>query len=393
MKTVGDLSNEVSAILTGIDLNQVPDLYGSFERAVSTFIQKADIPEATGREMLMLYDGVYDYPASTRLFGSAVIDIAPQGVVRTPWDYAYKVPQAQFDRTKGFQYNGYNLTFQFVNGVSIMRVATPNVTPKVIIDPMNDTDGWTAGGTASNLNQDISVFYQQPASLRYTNGTGAGTLTKTLTSAIDIEIYEGVGVAFLALMIPAGTDPTTLTSVSVKLGSSSGNYAEVTETEGFLGAWVAGEFLLVAFDFAGATDTGTPDWSAIDYVQVTTTTSASVTNMRVGSLFIALPSATNVSFYSPAVFQNGTDTPSAEISADTDTILFRDASYNIYVQEAAREVAKNQGGDISSGIIQSIDLVLEGNGRDKLGLYQQFRGDNPSDQIRTVGNYYLGEQG
>lgn len=392
MKTVSDLKEDVSAILTGLDLDQVPNLYGAFERAVSTFIQKADVLEATGTESLLIYDGVYTYPAPERIFGAAIIDMAPQGVVRNPWDYTYKMPISQFDRLKGYQYNGYSLTFLFDNGQALMRVATPNATPNVLLDPMNDTSGWTAAGTASNLNQDSTIFYQQPASLRFTLGTGTGTLTKTLTNPLSLSNYEGVGVAFLAIMIPTGTDPTTLTGISLKLGSDSTDYTEVSETEGFLGAWIAGQFLLVAFDTSGGTDTGTPDWSTIQYVQVSLTSTANIVNMRVGYLFIALPSATNILYYSPAVFQVGTATPSAEITSDNDSILFRQASYNIYVQEAAREVAKDQGSDIGSALIQGIDLVLEGNAN-KLGLYQQYRGDNSSQQIRLVGSYYDTGQG
>lgn len=393
MKDVSDLKADVSAILTGLDLDQVPNLNESLERAVSTFIQKADVLEATAEESLLVYNGVYDYTSPERIFGAGIIDMAPQGVVRQPWDYTYKTGISQFDRTKGYQYNGYTLNFLFRNGQAIMRVATPNTTPMILLDPMNSTTGWTAAGTASGLAQDITVFYQQPASLRFLLGTGVGTLTKTLTNPLNLSIYQGVGVAFLAIMIPAGTDPTTLTSIALRIGSDSTNYTEITQTEGFLGSWIAGNFLLVAFDTALGTTTGTPNWSAIDYVQVLLTASGNIINMRAGYLFIALPSATNILYYSPAVFQAGTATPTTTITTDNDNILFRHAAYNIYVQEAAREIAKDQGGNIGSAVIAGIDLVLEGNNAGKTGLYQQFRGDNGSEEIRQVGSYYEAGQG
>lgn len=392
MKLIADLKEEVGAILTGIDLDDVPNLYGSFERAVSTFIQKADVLEASGREPITLYDRVFDYTAPTNIFGGSLIDLRPQAVNTDGWDLnVAKMPITRFNQTKWITPSGYKVTFEYdaTAGILIMRVAQNKTAQAITVADMTSDDDWTAGGTITNLTTDSTNFYESPASLRFLLSTGVGTLTTTLDNALDIETYEDVGVAFLAIQIPQGTDPTTLTSIALSLGSSSLNYDTVTETEGFLGAWVAGEWLLVAFDFAGSVGTGTPDWSAIDYVNLALTASGNVVNMRLGALWIALPTPNEVLFYSAAVFKTSASaTPSTEITSDNDLIIFRDASYNIYVQEAAREVAKNQGGDISSGLIRSIDLVLEGIPGVKEGLYQQFRGDNPSEEIRQVGNYY-----
>lgn len=392
MKTVADLRTNVEAILTGVDLDDVPDLYGSFERAVSTLIQKADILEASGREPITLYDRVFDYLAPTNIFGGALIDIRPQAVDTNGWNLdVQKMPIKRFNQTKWITPSGYTVTFEFdpQSGMLIMRVAQNTTTQALTVADMGQDDDWTVGGTISNLTTDSTNFYTSPGSLRFLLSTGVGTLTTTLSQALDITQYEDVGVAFLAIQIPQGTDPTDLTSISLSLGSSALNYDMVTETEGFLGAWVAGEWLLVAFDFASAVSTGTPDWGAIDYVALDLTASANIVNMRLGALWIALPTPNQVLYYSPAIFKTSASaTPSVEISSDNDLITLRPASYNIYVQEAAREVAKNEGGDISSGLIAGIDLVLEGNGEKKLGLYQGYRGDNPSEELRQVGSYY-----
>lgn len=235
MKTVADLRENVGAILTGIDLDQVPDLYGSFERAVSTFIQKADVLEASGRQPIMLYDGVTDYLGPETIFGGALIDIRPQGINRNRWDDVEKMPIVRFDQTKFYTPSGYRVTFEDRKGTLIMRIAQNFAKQMVTIDSMTSTDGWTLAGNATGLAEDNTVFYHQPASLRF-NLSAAGsqaTLTKTLDSALDLTDYEGVGVIFLAIYIP-DTDP--IDSVSVKLGSSSANYYQITETEGFFGS-------------------------------------------------------------------------------------------------------------------------------------------------------------
>jgi hypothetical protein len=394
LPTVADLNTSVAAILTGIDLDSVPDLYGSYERAVSTTIQKAPVLEASGREPIMLYDGVETYAAPETIFGGALIDIRPQGIERNYWDDVVKMPILRFDLSKQYTTpSGYRATFESRKKQILMRIAQNFATKRVTLDAMTDTDGWALAGNASGLAEDSTVFYHQPGSLRF-NLTAAGaqaTMTKTLTDALDLSDYEGVGVAFLAIYMPNQAGVAPITSLVARIGSSALNYYEVTETEGFLGAFYKNDFLLVAFDLAGAAATGSPNFSAVNYLEVILNfNGTAVPNVRLGDFFMALPSNHEVLFYSPAVFVHDDGDASAEITDETDEILFHPASYNIYVQEAARDVAKNVGGEIASGLIASIDLVLNGRPGDKdhPGLYTTFRGDNPSEELRQVGSYY-----
>lgn len=388
-KTVSDAKNSIQRILVGLDLDQTPDFYGALEQAVSTTIQKADIPEASGREPYMLYSQVYSYPAPDTIFGGAVIDFRPQGVTRNPWDEVSKYPIERFDRTKPFVVGGLTLTFEYRDGNPILRAAGFRSTPQENIDPMTDTDGWVAAGNASSLLKDTTVYYHAPAALRFNLAGGGtqGTLTKTLDNPLDLTNYEGVGVAFLAFDPPTAS---AFSTILLRLGSDASNYYEVSVTTGFVGAFYSDDYQLVAFDLANATTTGTPDIENIDYVQLifNYVSATAIPNVRVGDLFISLPSPYEMLFYSPAVFQEAGAAASNTIMSDNDEILFRPAAYNIWVYEAARQVALDQGGSIASGLIASIDLVLEGNGDRKLGLYQGFRGDNPSEEIRQVGSYY-----
>ena len=391
-KTVADLQNSVAGILSGTNLNNVTNLFVAFERAERITANRLDVPEASGRANYMLYGGVYQYLAPDEIFGGAVNAMVPQGIAQQPWDYSYKVPVDIFNRTKAYLPNGNMLTFEYDEGQGIIGVSTPNVIPKVVLDPMNATTDWTAAGTASGLAQDTSVFYQQPASLRFLQSTGVGTLTKTLTNSLSLATYEDVGVAFLAIMIPEGTDPATLTGIELKLGSSSGNYNNVSETEGFLGTWTAGNFLLVAFDFAGASQTGTPDWSAIDYVQISLTSTGNIVNMRVGGLFIALPAAHQLLFQTPAIFKDNGVVSSSIVDTTTEIIL-NPAAYVIYEHECAKAVAMQMSGGKYTTQILGIDKILNGSGPRDIGLYAQYEADNPSQELRTVGSYYDADQG
>lgn len=381
---IANLKDGVAGLLQDTNLDSFFNVNGAIERATRTLLQRADIPEASGRQQLTLYSGVYDYLAPTDIFGGSLVDVRPQGISRSPNDYVYKQPVELFDRTKHLLPNGYQVTFETRKGVGISRIATPKTFVKAILDRMDVTTGWTAAGSASGLTEDDTVYYESPASLRFLlTGASTGTLTKAITST-DLSDYEDVGVIFLAIRTPSITN---LTSIEVKIGSSASAYNNVSETEGFLGAWTVDDWLLVAFDLAGASQTGTPDFSHIDYVQVSVTHSGTITNFRVGGLWISLPSPHEMLYQTNSIFQHEDLTITNRIQDDNDVILLNEAAYNIFEHEVAYTLALQGGGTSANGVLQTINAALNGVGN-KLGLYDLYRADNPSEEVRTVGSYY-----
>lgn len=385
MHTVAQLKDSVAGLLTGTNLNNVTNINGAIQRAARILIQQADVPEASGVQALTLYNGVTKYLAPTSIFGGAINLIRRQGAASSPLDYNYKVPLEQFTLTKQFLPNGYMMSLEYKNGTALLDIASPIPFPRVVIDPMNSTDDWTAAGSASGLAEDTTDYYQQPASLRFLlTGSSTGTLTKTLSSPLSMSSYEDVGVAFLAIKIPSGATASQLTSVALRLGSSDSAYDQVSDTDGFLGAWTVGEWLLVALDFAGATSTGTPDWSAIDYVQVRLAHTATITNFRVGYLWMALPSPQEILFQSSAVFMASGSNPSQSITTEDDQIILNDAAYTLLEYETARTIAEQNAGGTVTQLLQWLTSLLYG----QEGLYAKYRADNPSAELRTVGSYY-----
>lgn len=400
LKTVSQLRDSVAGILSGVDISNVDDINGCLERAVSTLIQKADVPEASGIQNITLYSGVFDYACDARIFGTAINDIRPQGITRNPGNFVSKVNQEDFDRTKNWYYpSGTMSTFQYSNGSPIIRIKAPFPKQQAIIDTMSSIGTtpyeWVASGSASALTVDSTVFYETPASLRFLlTGSSTGILTRTEQTAVDISDYEDVGVAFLAIQIPSGSTASNLTSIQLKLGSDSTNYNNVTSTTGFLGSWVSGEWLIVAFDFSGASQTGTPDWSAIDYVQVSLAHTATFTNFRIGGLWMSFPTPAQILYQSAAVFlPSGTTSPLTTITAVTDSIILTDPAYNIYLQECALSVLQNTGASASDATTIKINRMLDGNGSTDIGLYKRYSGNNPSQQLRTLGSWYSTDQG
>lgn len=388
MKTIGQFKDSVAAILSGVDLSNVENLYGAFERAARTMIQKADIPEAYGKQNLTLYSGVYDYACDTRIFGSAIKDVRPQGNTRIQNDYVYRDQVEDFDRKKNFIANGTRVTFDYDKGTPILRVVTTLTIDKIILDTMGETTGWSALGDATSLTQDTAIYYQAPASLRFdlVAAGSFGYLEKTLTTPLDLTGYQSMGVGFLAVYLPTGTD---FTDIVLRLGSDSSNYYRVASTSAFLGAFPSSEFTLVAFNLASATIAGSPDITNINYIRLGFTYNGTAqTNVRVGGLWLSLPCPTQLLYQTAAIFiPSGSTTPSTTITDDNDSIILNDAAYTVYEHEAALAVLLQTGGTLSSPMALMLKGVLHGQGGD-LGLYAHYRGDNPSEKIRVIGSWY-----
>lgn len=392
MKTVSQLKDGVAGLLSGADLNDVTNLDNAIERAARTLSQKIYIPEQMNPFAFTLYANVINYAGPVDIFGNMFVDIQPIGISRTILDYVYRQPVEVFDRTKLYSTNGYQITFEYNKGTPTMRIAQTKANQSVLLDPMNSTTGWTAAGTASGLIADNTVFYLSPASLRFNlTGAGVGTLTETLTSPNDLTSYKGVGVAFLALDTPSASN---LTSIELRIGSSATNYYSVIATTAFLGAWPANDFALVSFDLSTATTVGTPIITAMNYQQLLFTTAATINNMRVGQLFISLPSPHKLLYQTDAIFLDTTlNTLSQVITDDNNQIILNDSAYNIFEYECALTIGLQNGGTIASGRINEINSLLNGTRTRTgvvvtLGLYDLYRQANPSEEVKTVGNWY-----
>lgn len=395
LHTVGDLKQDVTGLLQKIDLTKVYNLYGAFERAARTMVQRVNIPEASDRQAVTLYSGVYYYPAPLTIFGGALITLRQQGNAPTPLDYNYRVAIDQFTRTRATLPNGYLIDFEYIKGVGQMGIASPIPTGKAVLDPMTATTGWANTGTAGAITLDSTVYYNPPGALRSTITAGVGIFTKTLTSS-NLALYKGVAVGFLAIRTP---DATNLTSMELRIGSSSTKYSSVTATQGFLGAWQVGSWLLVAFDQSLAVDTGGPDWTKITYVQLLVTAGATLTNFYIGGLWLSLPSPNEIIFQTDAIWNaSGTlvqTIPGDPVTGtgDSTTIILSDPAYTILEHEAAIAVAFQQGGTASSAVVATIKENLFGvrarNGMMiKAGLYDLYTFHNPSQETPQVGNWY-----
>lgn len=390
LKNVAQLKEGVAGLVTGTNLNNVTNLDTALSRAARNTAQKIDAPEATGRETIELYSGVYYYTAPETLFGTAVNIIRPQGNVNAQNLIATKVPMDVFTRGKFYFPNGYMLDLEYDKGVGVIGISSNVPLPRVVLSTQSDADDWTASGSASTPITDEVNYFEAPASIRFNvTGSSTGILTSTI-DAVDISAYEGVGVVFLAIETPS---VASLTNIAVRVGSSASDYVSVTETEGFLGAWTANNWLLVAFDLEGATETGTVDYENVDYLQVRIAHTATINNFRLGGMWVAMPSLNEIIFQSAAIFKDyTTGVLSNTISSNNDFVILNDAAFSIFEVECAKTIALQMSGGQYTTQIQGFDDILYGKGDDP-GLYKRYTANNPSNQLRQIDSYYDGYRG
>jgi len=392
-KSVAKTKDSISGILQGLNLNSVKNVNQALERASRKMALKLDIPESTIRQSLTMYDKVIDYLAPSAMFSTDLVDIRPQGITRDQNQFVLKQPGEQFDREKGDFGSEIKTTIEYSQGLGLLRIVSAIPTPGIELDPCTATTGWVAAGNASGLALDQTVIYQKPGALRFNlaaNGT-QGTLTKTIPQ-IDLTNYPNVGVIFLAVYLP---NATAITSIGAKVGTDLNNYYNVSSTTGFLGAWTAGNWLLIALNLANATTTGTVTVTSIKYLQVyfNYTSTSIINNVYLGDVWISLPSPTTLIAQTDSIFQDSNLNFNPTITNDNDLIILNNAALAIYEIMGAVEIAFQQGGSLASNMIATLDQELNGvrGYRGALvqpGLLDLYRADNPSQKVRTTGSWY-----
>ena len=300
--------------------------------------------------------------------------------------YSYKVPIDVFTRGKFNLPNGYMLDLEYNKGEGIIGISSVIPLARVNFSQMGDASDFTAGGSASTPITDTVNYYEQPASIRFNlTGSSTGTIS-TSFDAVDISSYQGVGVVFLAVETLSVAD---LTNVAIRLGSDATgatNYVQITETEGFLGAWTANDWTLVAYDLAGATGSGTFNYAAATYLQVRIAHTATINNFRLGGCWVAMPSLNEIIYQTAAIFKDSTTGAlSQSITSDNNLIILNDAAFSILELESAIAIGKQQAGGQWTEQTKGYYDDLHDPDR---GLYNLYSANNPSQQLRSIDSYY-----
>jgi hypothetical protein len=326
---VSQLKTDLTGMLHGTSLNKVQGVDELIARAGRQLMLDVD-PQETIRIAQIdnaLYDQVYDYAAPSDLKGDKIIDIRPQ-VGRQVGDDIGQQYSREFDQYK----DNNKFSIKNNNGVKSVRVSK-SVGEGLLLSEMNATTGWTAAGGASNLALDTVTYASGSSSLSFdVTGSTTSTLTNSTLTAVDLSEHSGKSALFSYVYLPTASQ---VTSVTLKWGSSDSAYYSKTVTTAHPTSTFQNGWNLLRFDWSGATETGTVDDSAIDYVQVSIVHTASGSGYRVDGIYSKMPSKYEIEYYSKYAFRTSAGTWGELVTSDTDIINLDTESYNLLLNQCA----------------------------------------------------------
>ncbi len=381
MYSVSSLKDDLERKLHGTTVDKLRDFYGLAAEAARNVVARID-PKETRRVTNIenaLYYSVNKYTVPTDLKGDKIIDIRPQ-TNREWWNYFTNVYSVDFDLYRTDQ----TFNVESDSGTKYLR-ASRDLPRGPVLSTLTDITSngtWVAGSNASNLREDTLNTIVGNASLRFdisASGT-TGYIENTGLTSIDLSLYEDIGALFLNIFLP---DASNVTNVILRWGSSSSNYWSKTVTANadstvFRDGWNG-----VRFDWSGATETGTPDSTAVDYVRITVTYNGTANaNYRVNYLVVELGRIYEIVYYSKYLFKDEvTDAWKAAPTADADEINLDVDSYNLLLYEMALLAAQELQGEDSS-----FDVNYWEN--KKTEVWKDYMSNNKSEAIKRGETYY-----
>jgi hypothetical protein len=162
------------------------------------------------------------------------------------------------------------------------------------------------------------------------SGNDYAAIQNSTFTAVDLSDFADKGTIFVYVDLPSVTN---LTSFTLRWGSDSGNYYSQTVTTQFNGLGFQVGRNRLGFAWSGSTETGTVTDTAIDYLNLRMTYSASFTsqtNIIVDDIRIENPTRMELRYYSTSFVQDGDDDSyKANFVSANDTSLLQDVEDDV----------------------------------------------------------------
>lgn len=318
---------DLTAVLHGTTLNKVQGLNNLHNRTARQLLLDID-PIETERKALTttpIFNQIWDYSCPADLKGNRLIDISPQ-YQRDAGQTVNGTYQQNFDIDKNLAYTPSEFTFQYNNAVKTIRINDQSLPVGTVLDSCESITGWAASGTASNIRIDNVNYAVGSGSIKFDMTAGTGVLSITETAQLDMSAMYNQSSLFYYLYLPAAATSTTL-----RFGSDSSNYYQITNTVAYDGTALAVGWNLIGGTWLSATVVGSPVKTAIDYVYVSVTAATSLTGVAIDNIISDMGLYRTLKYYSKYLFRNATTGAFQETVLDNSDLINLDTdSYNLY---------------------------------------------------------------
>jgi hypothetical protein len=242
------------------------------------------------------------------------------------------------------------MAIEMNSGVKTLKL-NKSLTAGILVNDastLTENGTWTAGGNAINLTVDTLNKLSGGASIKFdisASGTTASIVNSTMT-ATDLTTIKNDGALFAWVYIPS---TTIITSVSLAWGSSASDYWSKTVTAAHDNTAFKVGWNLLRFDWSGATTTGTPDETAVNYLLITCAyNGTATTSVRVDSVIARIGTIYEIVYYSKYLFKSNAGTWKETPTDDEDEINLDVEEQNLLLYEVCYLVGQEFGGENSS---------------------------------------------
>lgn len=376
------VKDDLAGMAHGTTVNKITNIDAVFRRAARNVIAKLNPDELKRLGQLEIYDGVYDYAAFSDLNEKRVADI--RVVPRSAADNFTSRNNENFDMRKEHVDNWFSIEDRSLT--KVFRLSKRLTPAKSRIYDFDETTYATVGGDASGLALDKNVYISGYAlSFNLANAGDSGYIELTDFSDVDLSSIWGQSDHFVWVYIP--NNPSAITSITLRLGNSNTAYRTITGAAQ-IGSLKTG-WNLIKFDHSTGSNTGSITSSAIDYARLTFAyDGTAITGIRVDSMFSSVGHIIDILYYSKFMFRDSTGaTWKAEATNDGDLVNLEEASYNIFLYEVGLAAAQQRKGADARADQKFFKEELYGL-PNQVGLYEQYKFENPDQVQRPRGTYY-----
>lgn len=322
-----------------------------------------------------LYEDIYRYVTPADIKGDKIIDIRPQ----TDRGYSDKFSHV-FEKEFDMNRNDFSYDVVMESGVKYLT-ASRGVGYRYVLNTLNSITGngaWSVTN-GTGLIADTLTKFQGQSSLRFTSSATGSYIENSTMTSVDISNIKNIGALFVPIFIPSGA---TITSLSLRWGSSSSNYYTQTATSAHDATTFKQGWNIVRFDWAGATPTGTPVDTAINYLRLTLNyTGTPLSSFYVDQITANLARLYEIVYYSKYLFRSIAGVWKEKPTADDDIINLDTESYNLLLYETVFLAAQEIQGEDSS-----FDVAFFEKQRDR--VFKEYKAQHKSEVIKQSQQYY-----
>lgn len=379
--TIAQIKSRVARKLHGASINKVAgDFYDLCLEASINLQNKLLLPSQMKTTAIPngVFGDVFEYALPTDISMDRIVGINFSDNSKFDENFRHRFIK-EFNKNK----ENKTLAVSYNSGMKTLRLAYSVGESLGLnsMDGLTDDGAWSAGGDATGLVADELNYVEGSGSLRFSlSGVATtATLTNTTSTAVDLTEYEDIGSIFMSVYLP---DESMLTNLNLRWGDDSSNYWTATATTQQDGNAFKAGWNLVRFDWNGATETGTPTVTAVNYYLLTLTYDGDAhTNLRADNLVIRNAEIMDMSYYSQNLFRNSAGTWLIKPVADTDLLNGGEEVVNMFVYELAYILSHEIYGEDSSFDFQFLSVEKENQTR----MYGK---QNPAQNIKKTGKYY-----